>query len=247
MIRFKPSGLIRRFGRGAFALAGPGFDSPRTRAHLAFCAIAILRRPAALIFRRLAGAGSVGLPIALQPSAACFWVRYHLTGRVCHDSPTRVIALVAINTLLGADVSGNWTGTMETNGRRVPIYLTLKQNDDGVSGTVVTGSDTRQVPIQKAEFRGDELAFEVHDNLDRLVSFRLKLSDTKRTGEANVQGQVSKVSLSHPVGDAAISLQTVREGAFRVSGGVSAPTLVHKVEPDYTEEARAAKLQGTVV
>ena len=162
-----------------------------------------------------------------------------------------VIAVVVINISLAADISGKWTGTMETNGRRVPIYLTLKQNDDGVSGTVVTGADTRQAPIQKAELRGDELSLEVHDNVDRLVNFRLKLADMTMTGEASVQGQVSKVSMSRPVGGAAISLggfgQTAREGVFRVGGGVSAPTLVYKVEPDYTEEARAAKLQGTVV
>jgi len=36
-------------------------------------------------------------------------------------------------------------------------------------------------------------------------------------------------------------------GVFRVGAGVSAPQLVAKVEPEYTEEARAAKLQGTVV
>ena len=34
---------------------------------------------------------------------------------------------------------------------------------------------------------------------------------------------------------------------FRVGGGVSAPVLIHKVEPQYTEEARAAKYQGTVL
>ena len=36
-------------------------------------------------------------------------------------------------------------------------------------------------------------------------------------------------------------------GAFRVGGGVTAPTLVHKVEPEYSEEARKAKFSGTVV
>jgi TonB family protein len=35
-------------------------------------------------------------------------------------------------------------------------------------------------------------------------------------------------------------------GAYRVGGGVSAPVLVFKSEPAYTEEARAAKYQGTV-
>jgi len=36
-------------------------------------------------------------------------------------------------------------------------------------------------------------------------------------------------------------------GVFRVGGGVTAPTLLSKVEPEYSEEARKAKYQGTVV
>jgi protein TonB len=36
-------------------------------------------------------------------------------------------------------------------------------------------------------------------------------------------------------------------GVFRVGGGVSAPQLLFKKEPEYSEEARKAKYQGTVV
>ena len=36
-------------------------------------------------------------------------------------------------------------------------------------------------------------------------------------------------------------------GVFRVGGGVSAPVLLFKVEPEYSEEARKAKYQGTVL
>jgi TonB family protein len=36
-------------------------------------------------------------------------------------------------------------------------------------------------------------------------------------------------------------------GAYRIGGGVSAPTILSKVEPEYSEEARKAKWQGTVV
>jgi periplasmic protein TonB len=36
-------------------------------------------------------------------------------------------------------------------------------------------------------------------------------------------------------------------GAYRIGGGVSAPAVIHKVEPEYSEEARKAKWQGTVV
>ncbi|MCW5980152.1 MAG: energy transducer TonB [Bryobacteraceae bacterium] len=36
-------------------------------------------------------------------------------------------------------------------------------------------------------------------------------------------------------------------GVYRIGGGVTAPSLVFKVEPEYSEEARKAKYQGTVV
>jgi len=36
-------------------------------------------------------------------------------------------------------------------------------------------------------------------------------------------------------------------GAYRIGGGVSAPSVMSKVEPEYSEEARRAKWQGTVV
>jgi TonB family protein len=36
-------------------------------------------------------------------------------------------------------------------------------------------------------------------------------------------------------------------GVFRIGGGVSSPLLLYKVEPEYSEEARKAKFQGTVV
>lgn len=36
-------------------------------------------------------------------------------------------------------------------------------------------------------------------------------------------------------------------GLYRVGGGVSAPVPLYKVEPEYSEEARKAKFQGTVV
>jgi len=36
-------------------------------------------------------------------------------------------------------------------------------------------------------------------------------------------------------------------GAYRVGGGVSAPAILSRVEPEYSEEARKAKFQGTVI
>jgi len=36
-------------------------------------------------------------------------------------------------------------------------------------------------------------------------------------------------------------------GVYRVGGGVKAPSLTSKVEPQYTEEGRAGKVQGVVI
>jgi TonB family protein len=43
-----------------------------------------------------------------------------------------------------------------------------------------------------------------------------------------------------------VPLSSASEAAYSVGGGVSAPVLISKVEPQYTEEARQAKLNGTV-
>jgi periplasmic protein TonB len=36
-------------------------------------------------------------------------------------------------------------------------------------------------------------------------------------------------------------------GVYKIGGGVSSPSLIFKVEPEYSEEARKAKFQGTVL
>ena len=36
-------------------------------------------------------------------------------------------------------------------------------------------------------------------------------------------------------------------GAYKIGRGVSAPSVLFKVEPEYSEDARKAKFQGTVV
>jgi len=46
---------------------------------------------------------------------------------------------------------------------------------------------------------------------------------------------------------AAPYLRTPGPGVFRMGGGIAAPKLIAKKEPSYTEEARVAKYQGTVI
>src|SRR5215472_16696522 len=43
-----------------------------------------------------------------------------------------------------------------------------------------------------------------------------------------------------------VSSALAQGDVYRVGGGVSAPSLISKVEPEYSEEARNARYQGTV-
>ena len=62
-----------------------------------------------------------------------------------------------------------------------------------------------------------------------------------------VQLALSSCSLQTPQPDET-SVTEVRPKAYRTSDeGVIAPRLIHKVEPQHTEEAREAKIEGTVV
>ena len=106
-----------------------------------------------------------------------------------------VIAIGTISNLVAADVSGNWSGTMESASGPIRIFLTVDQHDQGVSGTVSTEDETNQVPIEKPELRGDVLTFQVHDNANRILKFRLTLTSLVLTGEAGIDGQLSRVSL----------------------------------------------------
>ena len=167
------------------------------------------------------------------------------------------LALAACSS--GADLSGRWIGAIDTNGDQVPVFLTVTQQEGKVSGSVATGSDAKQMPIEKAQADGDHLAVEVRDTAGRVVQFRLSLNGAAFTGESTVGGQKSKVSLTRGGGIGAgggggsrsampaMPTQSVRSGVYRVGGGVSAPQLVDRTEPEYTEEARKAKYQGTVL
>lgn len=166
------------------------------------------------------------------------------------------IAMAFAGSLAAAEFSGKWTGTMETNGNRVKIFVTLSQHDQDLSGTVATADETRAVPIEKPEIHGDEVTFDVRDNAGRIVKFRLSRSGLAMNGDANASGQVSRIALSTEAkaadgrgGGDRQSMPTIPlpEGAHRVGAGVSAPVVILKTNPDYTEQARAAKYQGTVL
>ena len=140
--------------------------------------------------------------------------------------------------LTAAEVSGKWTGSMSpASGPAVPVTLTLHEQDQVVSGLIAFAPNTGQVALEKVELRGDRMTFNAPDRVNHVVAFQLTVTVRSMSGEAVSDGQTLKVSLS----------PATRPDGYRVGGGVSAPSLIYKVEPQYTEEARQAELQGTVL
>ena len=72
------------------------------------------------------------------------------------------------------------------------------------------------------------------------------LNSQNRAGEAE-----TLISQANAIRQALVKQVTthfiIHSAAAKVGGGVSAPTLLSKFEPEYTDTARAAKVQGTVV
>ena len=66
---------------------------------------------------------------------------------------------------------------------------------------------------------------------------------SEAAGENDFVFDPPKGSRQMPLG----ALPDLREGLYRVGNGVTAPAIVSKVEPSYTEKARRAKHQGTVL
>jgi hypothetical protein len=145
--------------------------------------------------------------------------------------------------------------------------LAPNEQDPKTGRSVVTGS----VPaaIENGEIRDGDLFFEIHDRAHRLIQFRLRLNDGVFGGEAMEGTQVSKiavVSIGGKSKDRLVSPPTPTNsgvgpgigsgvgsgaggsgGVFKIGGGVSAPVLIHNVPPEYSKEARKAKVQGTVL
>jgi TonB family protein len=80
-----------------------------------------------------------------------------------------------------------------------------------------------------------------------METYARSLTDQSRTGEAQaLQQQAFTIRKAHV---AAISAKaySLDGDVAKVGGGVSAPTLLHRQEPEYSEDARLAKYQGSAM
>jgi TonB family protein len=177
---------------------------------------------------RLISALAAGLAILV---AACWFV----TGTFPLAAAPEVV-----NDAPGVTVDLGGAGIMHRTGVAYPAAA-LKQ---GVQGTVVV-----EVKLDSSGNVSDAHVVSGPDELRRAaLESVLQWHLTK-----NLAGSTRQVSISFSLPDAVPipppppAAAAVPGAVYRVGGGVTAPVLLYKTQPDYTEEARKAKYQGTVL
>jgi hypothetical protein len=143
----------------------------------------------------------------------------------------------AITTSVAAEVPGRWIATLKTGGSSVDLCLTLNRQGEVVTGTIGYEDEAKLSPIENVAVSGNQLTFEAHDNANQVVAFRLNVADDSLSGQVTSGGQATKVTFRPPP----------PPGVYRVRGGVTPPTLAHKVEPSYSKQARQKRIEGTVL
>ena len=108
-----------------------------------------------------------------------------------------VIALAAA-TLVAADVTGSWRGTLTPDGGDAgPALLILKQEGNALTGTAGPDENERH-PISKGTVDNDTVAFEV-ETPGGVMKFALKQKDDELTGdvtrERDGQQQTAKLAV----------------------------------------------------
>ncbi|HLK63909.1 MAG TPA: TonB family protein [Bryobacteraceae bacterium] len=120
------------------------------------------------------------------------------------------------------------------------VYNTTTQKYD-----LLTSAEVESL-LQKA------LTAEPPDSLDTAVTLELYarfLRNQDRQGEATpIANRAAEIRRQSIAADPSLNSATLRSTtAVKVGGGISAPVVLSKTDPAYTEEARAAKYQGTVL
>lgn len=147
-------------------------------------------------------------------------------------------ALGTVSSLPAADLSGTWVGALQTEGNHDPVCLSLLQNGGAVKGDIAYQGDAKYAPIEKVSVGESQIAFEVTDKDLGTIRFLLTTAINAMTGEVTVQNRVETVALKE---------YSPPKAAYQFGPAPSGSILIRATQPEYTEQARAAKVQGTVV
>jgi TonB family protein len=151
------------------------------------------------------------------------------------------VVSLAVGICAGADFRGGWAGTISEKDAAAPVYLTVSELGQHVSGTLSFAQDEMGAPLQRAEARGDALTFEVRNAAGQLLAFELTFTVTGNPEFADRQVLMEGTAVSSDRHFDVMLYPTREPLGYPQGGRNTMPRVVHKVEP-----VSPAGNQGTV-
>jgi hypothetical protein len=74
--------------------------------------------------------------------------------------PTVLLCVIFAGVAVAADISGNWSGTMQMGDNPISITYAFKQDGEKVTGTVTTPHGDA-IPLSDGKIAGDKISFYV--------------------------------------------------------------------------------------
>lgn len=157
---------------------------------------------------------------------------------------------------LGADMPGNFAAVLPEG---QPSYFFLSANADGsVQSVRELDSEDQAAKQMLPAFRALKFPVIQVDASPVASAYLVKLvrgSDGKVVPSRSVSTEAVAIATDllpgeFPLPDSAtpaVSTAQTPAGAYRIGGGISPPTVLYKVEPEYSEEARQAHLEGAAL
>jgi hypothetical protein len=81
------------------------------------------------------------------------------------------------------------------NTGRLPFYVTMNVSEGKANGFVSTGAQARPIRVENSVVEDTALAFDIHDDTNRLVHFHLTLTSGVLGGEATAGSETWKVAV----------------------------------------------------
>ena len=78
---------------------------------------------------------------------------------------TAVLCAIFAGAALAADISGNWSGTMQAGNDQVPLTFAFKQDGEKLTGTVISVQH-QPLPLSDGKVLGDKVTFFVQADMN---------------------------------------------------------------------------------
>jgi TonB family protein len=146
--------------------------------------------------------------------------------------------LIVSKSSQAADVSGTWVGTLRINGSDESVCLSLASGPREVTGRIAYRDDRELGAVKGRETAGG-IELESSDDSQRQLQLKVHVDGSTLSGEAVIGDQTGTISANK---------YSWPSSVYRLGKGPGSPQPIRTgPRPAYTDQARTAKIEGSVM